>query len=100
MKATGIVRRVDDLGRVVIPRDIRRRIGILEGTPLEIFIDSKNNSLVLTPYKSEATLQLKGIAKNLSDLGTAPKHREIAKKIEKIAEELEELEELEGLEEL
>lgn len=92
MRATGIVRRVDDLGRIVIPREIRRTVGIVEGMPLEIFIDSKNNSLVLAPYKSEATSQLKGIAKNLSDLETTPKHWKIAKKIEKIAEELEELE--------
>ena len=92
MRATGCVRRVDDLGRIVIPREIRRNMGIVDGTPLEIFIDSKNNGLVLIPYKSETTSQLKGIAKNLSDLGTTPKHREIAKKIEKIAEELEQLE--------
>ena len=38
MKTTGIVRRVDDLGRVVIPREIRRNLGIREGDPLEIFI--------------------------------------------------------------
>lgn len=37
MRATGIIRRVDDLGRVVIPRDIRRTMGIREGEPLEIF---------------------------------------------------------------
>lgn len=36
MKATGIIRRVDDLGRVVIPKEIRRRAGIREGDPLEI----------------------------------------------------------------
>lgn len=40
MKATGIVRRVDDLGRVVIPKEIRRNMRIHEGDPLEIFIDS------------------------------------------------------------
>lgn len=39
MKSTGIVRRIDDLGRVVIPKEIRRRFGIREGDPLEIFID-------------------------------------------------------------
>ena len=39
MKATGIVRRMDDLGRVVIPKEIRRTMKIGEGTPLEIFID-------------------------------------------------------------
>ena len=38
MKTTGIVRRVDDLGRVVIPREIRRNLGIREGGPLEIFL--------------------------------------------------------------
>ena len=37
MKATGIVRRIDDLGRVVIPKEIRRTLRIKEGTPLEIF---------------------------------------------------------------
>jgi stage V sporulation protein T len=39
MKGTGIVRRVDDLGRIVIPREIRRTLNICEGEPLEIFID-------------------------------------------------------------
>ena len=39
MKATGIIRRVDDLGRVVIPKEIRRNLGIYEGEPLEIYIE-------------------------------------------------------------
>ena len=38
MKSTGIIRRVDDLGRVVIPKEIRRYLGIYEGEPLEIYI--------------------------------------------------------------
>ena len=38
MKATGIVRRTDDLGRVVIPKEIRRTLSIHEGDPLEIFL--------------------------------------------------------------
>ena len=42
MKATGIIRRVDDLGRVVIPREIRRTLGIREGEPLEIFLDGRD----------------------------------------------------------
>lgn len=41
MKATGIVRRVDDLGRVVIPKEIRRTMNIREGEALEIFIEDK-----------------------------------------------------------
>ena len=39
MKATGIVRRIDDLGRVVIPKEIRRTLDIKEGDPLELFIE-------------------------------------------------------------
>lgn len=39
MRATGIVRRIDDLGRVVIPREIRTQLGIHEGEPLEIYLD-------------------------------------------------------------
>lgn len=42
MKATGIVRRIDDLGRVVIPKEIRRTLKIREGDPLEIFIGEDN----------------------------------------------------------
>lgn len=38
MKATGIVRRIDDLGRVVVPKEIRRTLRIREGDPLEIFV--------------------------------------------------------------
>ena len=50
MKATGIVRRIDELGRVVIPKEIRRQFGISadEGTPLEIFIE--DNKIILRPY--------------------------------------------------
>ena len=42
MKATGIIRRIDDLGRVVIPKEIRRTLHIHEGDPLEIFVDQMN----------------------------------------------------------
>lgn len=42
MKATGIIRRVDDLGRVVIPKEIRRTLKIREGDPLEIFLGEDN----------------------------------------------------------
>lgn len=43
MKATGIVRRIDDLGRVVIPKEIRRTMRIREGEPLEIFTEAGGN---------------------------------------------------------
>lgn len=39
MKATGIIRRIDDLGRVVLPKEVRRTLKIKEGDPLEIFLD-------------------------------------------------------------
>lgn len=39
MRATGIIRRIDDLGRVVIPKEIRRTLGMKEGDPLEIYTD-------------------------------------------------------------
>lgn len=51
MKATGILRRVDDLGRVVIPKDIRRTMRIKEGEPLEFFVD--NDFICLRKYKAE-----------------------------------------------
>ena len=44
MKATGIVRCIDDLGRVVIPKEIRRTMRIREGDPLEIYTDQKVGS--------------------------------------------------------
>lgn len=49
MKATGIVRRIDDLGRVVIPKEIRRTMRIREGDPLEIFTD-KDGVLIFKKY--------------------------------------------------
>ena len=49
MKATGIVRRIDDLGRVVIPKEIRRTMRIREGDPLEIFT-AKDGELIFKKY--------------------------------------------------
>ena len=49
MKATGVVRRIDDLGRVVIPKEIRKTLRIREGDPLEIFTD-KDGEVILKKY--------------------------------------------------
>ncbi|MBQ5468225.1 MAG: AbrB/MazE/SpoVT family DNA-binding domain-containing protein, partial [Oscillospiraceae bacterium] len=49
MKATGIVRRIDDLGRVVIPKEIRRTLRIRDGDPLEIFTE-KDGEVIFKKY--------------------------------------------------
>lgn len=49
MKATGIVRRIDDLGRIVIPKEIRRTLRIRESDPLEIFTD-REGEIILKKY--------------------------------------------------
>lgn len=49
MKATGIVRRIDDLGRVVIPKEIRRTLKIREGMPMEIYTDT-SGEVILKKY--------------------------------------------------
>ena len=49
MKATGVVRRIDDLGRIVIPKEIRRTLRIKEGDPLEIFTE-KDGDIILKKY--------------------------------------------------
>ena len=50
MKATGIVRRIDDLGRIVIPKEIRRNLGLREGEAMEIFLE--NNRICLEKYST------------------------------------------------
>ena len=57
MKATGIVRRIDDLGRIVIPKEIRQTMRIRAGDPLELFLDG--NNIVFNKYEvSEEDLAL------------------------------------------
>ncbi len=55
MKATGIVRRIDDLGRVVIPKEIRRTLRLHEATPLEIYTD-REGEIILKKYSPMAEL--------------------------------------------
>jgi len=56
MKATGIVRRIDDLGRVVIPKEIRRTLHIREGDPLEIYTE-KDGEVIFKKYSPMGDLQ-------------------------------------------
>lgn len=59
MKATGIVRRIDDLGRVVIPKEIRRTMRIREGDPLEIFTDN-DGEVIFKKYSPIGELEFAG----------------------------------------
>ena len=67
MKATGIVRRIDELGRVVIPKEIRRTLRIREGDPLELFTD--RDELMLKKYSPIASVERfsEGTAKSLHE---------------------------------
>ena len=56
MKATGIVRRIDDLGRIVIPKEIRRTLRIREGDPLEIYTE-KDGEVIFKKYSPMGDLQ-------------------------------------------
>ena len=64
MRATGIVRRIDELGRVVIPKEIRRTLRIREGDPLEIFTDH-DGEVVLKKYSPIG--EIASIAKDYTD---------------------------------
>ena len=65
MKATGIVRRIDDLGRVVIPKEIRRTLRLREADPLEIFTD-KDGEIILKKYSPIGDLG--GVAKDMVEV--------------------------------
>lgn len=58
MKSIGFVRRIDDLGRVVVPKEIRRTLGIEEGNPLEFFIDG--DQIILKKYKPNMACAVTG----------------------------------------
>ena len=97
MKPTGIVRRIDDLGRIVIPKEIRRTYNLREGDPVEFYSD-KNGEILLKKYDTEPEITaLRTAATQLA--GTIHGERERAafiawteKAIERIAEELQQSE--------
>ena len=64
MKSTGVVRKIDELGRIVIPKEIRRNLRIHDGENLEIFID--DNSIILKKFSK--MVDLKDIISRLCDL--------------------------------
>ena len=90
MKATGIVRRVDDLGRVVIPKEIRRACNIREGDPLEIFL--QDGAAVfkkyIPPYRDDLMATLQDAADYYDN---SEEDRAIAEQLRKIAKEIDAL---------
>ena len=88
MKATGIVRRIDDLGRVVIPKEIRRACNIREGDPLEIFLqdDGVVFKKYIPAYRDDLMATLQDAAdyydNSEEDRATAEQLRKIAKEID------------------
>lgn len=84
MATTGIIRRLDDLGRIVIPKEIRRNMGVREGDALELTVNQYGN-LELIPYHSTASDKIRGIADSLGTMGHSPEEWEIAKQLHEIA---------------
>lgn len=95
MKATGIIRRIDDLGRVVIPKEIRRNANIKEGDALEIFVDDFNGNPMICFVKYQADENkmnnfLNEIINTLDNLGAYDLSTEAAELKVKILRELSE----------
>ena len=55
MKTTGIIRRIDDLGRIVIPKELRRSLRIKNGDTLEVFVD--NDNIILKKYSPMESIE-------------------------------------------
>ena len=99
MKVTGIVRRVDDLGRIVIPKEIRRQVGIREGEPLEFYLDTTSDGHPMiclakysTTFENDFANLIAQIANGMDDSGEyelSDKFREVIKEAAKILKEFE-----------
>lgn len=87
MMCTGIVRRIDDLGRIVIPKEIRRSMGIKEGEPLEIYTDPETNSVIFRKYVEVSFAEaFSNLIEQYKDDKQAKSLIEIAKSLTKINE--------------
>ena len=82
MKATGIIRRIDDLGRVVIPIELRNKFEITEKDPMEIFVDG--SSIILKKYEPNCIFC--GSSKKLVDFQGKLICEKCAKGISKLSE--------------
>ena len=89
MKATGIIRRVDDLGRIVIPKDIRRAIGIREGEPLEIFIGG-DDTICFRKFKTNLGDAVEHLRDQIENCGDDLTYKTLMR-IDALLEEVQEL---------
>ena len=92
MKSTGIIRRIDDLGRVVIPKEIRRNLGIYEGEPLEIYL--VDGGVVFRKFELNLTQETKTLWEKMEQFipYNAPNRLEILKNMSKTMDLLREIE--------
>ncbi len=86
MQATGIIRRIDDLGRIVVPREIRRKLNICDGDPMELFIDGKN--LVWTKYNPGEPLLQSAISlrEDVNEADWLDDHAKLLELIDKVVQ--------------
>jgi stage V sporulation protein T len=84
MRATGIVRRMDDLGRVVVPKEIRKSLGIEEGDALEIFT-TQTGMVCFQKYRDKSEVMRK-VEELLESLPTAELENDFLNQLEKLAD--------------
>ena len=89
MKATGIVRRIDDLGRIVIPKEIRRSMHIREGEPLEIFIEGED-TVCFRKYKTNLGDAVEHLREQIESCGDDLTYKTLMR-IDALLEEVQEL---------
>ena len=86
MKATGIVRRMDDLGRIVIPKEIRRSMNWAEGDAIEMYVDTENNALALKKYNADTLYtKIEELRRQAFDEMALPDYDEVKEKLKAIA---------------
>ena len=93
MKATGIIRRVDDLGRIVIPKEIRRTLRIREGEPLEIYTEGKD-TVCFRKYETNLTGEVDHLREQIETYCDLP--YETQAKIDRLLQEVRKLVKSEG----
>ena len=89
MRSTGIIRRIDDLGRIVIPREIRRNLGIHEGDAMELGISSDGCGIVLQKYRTSFADEVWHLRESLNDAmvnGYMSNHEKTREAIRKLGE--------------